>query len=883
MPRHTKLAAGRKDMYYHMAKETGYRSRAAFKLLQLNRKYNLLSDARCLVDLCAAPGGWSQVAIQHMPVGSLVIAVDLDPIKAIPGLQAFQSDITSQHCRNELKRLLASTPVDIVVHDGAPNVSGDYMLDSFNQNVLVLWSLKLASEFLKQGGNFVTKVFRSGEHMQLIYVLKQLFETVEMTKPESSRETSAEIFVVCKGFKGQFAEVDQRMFDPEIVLSHKTVQEMSLKSLVKDLDYNTRHRHGYENDLGRKVADSVSLIVGESPIQILAKYHSVLFDFDLETDHRFKDLLAKILTEGIDFNDRSIKTLEEFYRVRDIIKQNTDSSIIDMLTDIKQLSKPNLQKILTWQRKTYGLICQSMPVMKTVAATVIESNKQTVDELVKEQELQLQKQKHDEIRKLNNDQKKKQLKQLKKFANFDKEGIDNVAFAEQKEGLFDINKISESFQEGKIMSEESAEEVQEKEDPNIIPDRTLTKNEMFIFNDTDQQDYYDQIDEEMNVLYDQYTNKRRQYLAKQEERNQTMMAAKGLPKDLTDMWFGQSEFANKAKDEEDDEFAKQYPLPRDNLIKTKMHDKRVKALKMQARELEKEQRLLNNLKDEHKFGSIQIVREDDEKKEKDLIKQGFGKVTTDTVQDIVIVKNTNNEEEVSQYYYEDDEELVEGAEETKETEEAPQETAEPKEKQQSLNTLLNKQNIEGTAMKIAMAQSMLRKKSSRALEESAFSTRFYAQDDEQYGLPDWFVQDELQNNQPNRPITAEDVAEIKEKLKEINSMPRTKKEREAVARKKMHAHQKLSQAQEKTQEIINREDLSEREKIKKLKQLQSKSIVKPKMAKMVYSNLHKGQAAYTGKVSRSIKFVDKRMKKEIRAEKKREKKYGKRIEKQPKR
>lgn len=80
------------------------------------------------------------------------------------------------------------------------------------------------------------------------------------------------------------------------------------------------------------------------------------------------------------------------------------------------------------------------------------------------------------------------------------------------------------------------------------------------------------------------------------------------------------------------------------------------------------------------------------------------------------------------------------------------------------------------------------------MEESAYGKRFYAQDDQEYNLPAWFIQDELENNQPNRPITAEEVAEIKQRLKEINEVPRTKKEREAVARKKMHAHQRLNAA-----------------------------------------------------------------------------------------
>lgn len=191
------------DPYVARAKREGYRSRAAYKLLELDEKFAFLGKGKKVVDLGAAPGGWSQVAVHACGEGN-VVGIDLLEIPPIPGVTLLHMDFMDDTAPQALKAILSE--VHIVLSDMAPNASGQPDLDHLRIVVLVEAALEFALEVLTPGGVFIAKVWQGGAEHTLLQRLKSYFSTVRHAKPKASRQDSAETFVIASGFKKQAAK-----------------------------------------------------------------------------------------------------------------------------------------------------------------------------------------------------------------------------------------------------------------------------------------------------------------------------------------------------------------------------------------------------------------------------------------------------------------------------------------------------------------------------------------------------------------------------------------------------------------------------------------------------------------------------------------------------
>ncbi|GIJ99884.1 AdoMet-dependent rRNA methyltransferase spb1 [Aspergillus viridinutans] len=513
-----KHGKGRLDKWYRLAKEKGYRARAAFKLIQLNKKYGFLEKSKVLLDLCAAPGSWCQVAAECMPTQSIIVGVDLSPIKPIPRVITFQSDITTEKCRATIRQHLKHWKADTVLHDGAPNVGTAWVQDAFSQAELVLQSMKLATEFLVEGGTFVTKVFRSKDYNPLLWVFKQLFTSVEATKPPSSRNVSAEIFVVCRGFKAP-KRIDPKFLDPKHVFAELTDATPNNEARVFNPEKKKRKREGYEEgDYTQfKEIPVTEFINTTDPIAILGTYNRLSFQ----------------QSPGGDLALATLNRLEE-----------TTDEIRTCCEDLKILGKKEFRNLLRWRlkvREKFGLVVKKGQ-SKTDETEEVAEVAPMDEELAIQEELQRLQEKESSKRKKErrkeNEKKRKEIVRMQMHMTTPMDiGMEQLGPGGD-DATFSLKRVERDGARDVIASGKVAEIESDSEDDQTGSD------------DDESDDEGDQLERELDSLYEQYQERR-------EDRDSKVRAKKARKDYEADEWDGFSDSDKEDGEESEEEGASQ--------------------------------------------------------------------------------------------------------------------------------------------------------------------------------------------------------------------------------------------------------------------------------------------------------------------------------------
>lgn len=186
------------DHYVHMAQKDGYRARAAYKLLEINQKDKLIKPGTVLADLGSAPGSWSQVAAKLVGKTGAVFALDILPMEAIEGVSFIQGDFREDAVLEQFEALLDNRPLDLVICDMAPNMSGNAVTDQARSFYLCELALDFVSQHLKPGGSFLVKVFQGAGYQGYTAAMREIFASVQTRKPDASRNRSSEIYLLGK-------------------------------------------------------------------------------------------------------------------------------------------------------------------------------------------------------------------------------------------------------------------------------------------------------------------------------------------------------------------------------------------------------------------------------------------------------------------------------------------------------------------------------------------------------------------------------------------------------------------------------------------------------------------------------------------------------------
>ncbi|XP_059525924.1 pre-rRNA 2'-O-ribose RNA methyltransferase FTSJ3 [Myotis daubentonii] len=829
-----KVGKSRRDKFYHLAKETGYRSRSAFKLIQLNRRFQFLQKARALLDLCAAPGGWLQVAAKFMPVSSLIVGVDLVPIKPLPNVVTLQEDITTERCRQALRKELKTWKVDVVLNDGAPNVGASWVHDAYSQAHLTLMALRLACDFLARGGCFITKVFRSRDYQPLLWIFQQLFRHVQATKPQASRHESAEIFVVCQGYLAP-DKVDSKFFDPKFAFKEVEVQAKTVTELVTK---KKPKAEGYaEGDLTLYHRTSVTdFLRAANPVDFLSKASEISLDDDELAQH-----------------------------------PATTEDIRVCCQDIKVLGRKELRSLLNWRTKLRRYVAKKLKEQAKALDISLSSGEEeegdeedstagTPRQLSKEEEEEeqlnrtLAEMKAQEVAELKRKKKKLLREQRKQRERVElKMDLPGVSIADEGEtGMFSLRTIR-----GHQLLEEVTQGDMSAADM-FVSD--LPRDDIYVSDGEDEDDTSLDSDldpEELAGVRDPQSLKDQKCVrfakakddkAEEDEEENPLLVPleeKGvLQEEQASLWFSKDGFSGIEDDADEALEIRQAQL---------LYESRRKG----RSQLPPPPPPSSGLKTERKPSQCP-----DEALKETQAPPGTEAATGPGGGE----KDDSSDSDSSSS---EDEESWEPRHGKKRSRGSKSEDdgfeivpIEDPVKHRILDP-------EGLALGAIIASS---KKAKRDLIDNSFSRYTFNEDEGE--LPEWFVQEEKQHRIRQLPIDKKEVEHYRKRWREINARP-IKKVAEAKARKKRRMLKKLEQTKKKAEAVVNTVDISEREKVAQLRSLYKKAGLGKEKRQVTYVVAKKGVGRKVRRpagVRGHFKVVDSRMKKDQRAQQRKEQK-----------
>ena len=829
--------AGRLDKWYKLAKEKGYRARAAFKLIQLNRKYGFLEKSKVLLDLCAAPGSWCQVAAETMPANSMIVGVDLAPIKPIPKTITFQSDITTDKCRATIRQHFKTWKADTVLHDGAPNVGTAWVQDAFSQAELVLQALKLATDFLIEGGTFVTKIFRSKDYNALLWVFNQLFTKVEVTKPPSSRNVSAEIFVVCRGFKAP-KRIDPKFLDPRSVFAELVDPTPNNEAKVFNPEKKKRRREGYEEGdyIQFKEAPASEFIQTTDPIAMLGSLNKLSFDQQKNGDIALAAL------------DRLPETTDEIRKC---------------CMDLKVLGRKEFRLLLRWRlkaREIFGFATKKKTHEDNGGEEVAEV--ELMDEELRIQE-DLQRLNENENSRKKRERRRENERKQKEIVRMQMHMTTPMEIGLEQKGP---NGEDSMFTLAAVDRAGVIEKVARGKMGLLVSPQEPSRHEDDVEESDDEED---KLDQELDALYSQYQERKSESDAK--------FRAKRARKELHDGdWEGFSDRENDSDEaleqdytsdessvEGDHDDARQLLHPRSQDTQARSSLTRRAALFFDQEifkdvgvlDIEEENDSAVHLEDEE-TDDIPATRAVEER---NLALQN--PLPRDGMTDSQTLESDGDSREEMVDYSEDEISTEEGNFEVVRSGSNEWEVQNEPQKDGRLDIDIITAEAMTLAQQVASGQ-----KSTHDLLDDGFNRYTFRDTD---GLPEWFLDDENKHSRPQRPITAAGAAAIKEKLRALNARP-IKKVREAKDRKKFKAAQRLEKLRKKLALVADDEGISEKDKAQNIAKLMSKAAKKKPKQQVKLVVAKGGNRGISGRprgVKGKYKIVDARLKKDVRAEK----------------